>query len=234
MAIKSCKPEIIAIQDFLAKAQVMKTLQHEKLIQIHAVCTKGKPVYALTELKNGNLSDFLKSDGHCLIVPQLIDMAIQIASGMAYLEEQYYIHMDLIARNIYVGEENVIKIDHFGATHVTANNDFIYNAKKGTIYPLRWTAPEGFLFSKFSIKSDVWSYGIVLYELITHGQLPYPGMNNDEIEAKLVKGYRMPPPAGCPDSLYQIMMDCWKQDPKERPTFKSLMTHLERVGEWIS
>ena len=233
MVIKSYEPEIIAIQDFLAKAQIMKTLQHEKLIQLYAVCTKGEPVYALTEpMKNGNLLDYLqKSNGRCLTVPQLIDMAIQIASGMAYLEEQHYIHMDLAAQNIYVGEENVVKIVHFGATHVTANDDYIYNAKEGTKYPMKWTAPEGFLFSKFSIKSDVWSYGIVLYELITHGGRPYPDMTNDQAFAKVKEGYRMPPPPGCPDSLYQIMMDCWKQDPKERPTFKFLMTHLERVGK---
>ena len=232
MAIKSCKPEIITIQDFLAKAQIMKTLQHENLIQLYAICIKGERVYALTELmKNDNLLNYLQSsDSHCFTVPQLRNMAIQIASGMAYLEEQHYIHMDLAARNIYVGEENVVKIDHFGATHVTANNDYIYNAKEGTKYPIRWTAPEGFL-SKLSIKSDVWSYGVVLYELITHGGTPYPGMNIFEVQTKLKKGYRMPRPPGCPDSLYQIMMDCWKQDPEERPTFKFLMTHLERVGE---
>ena len=90
-----------------------------------------------------------------------------------------------------------------------------------------WTAPEAALFRRFSVKSDVWSFGIILTELTTNGRMPYPGMTNHEVFVKVQQGYCMPPPPGCPDQLYQIMMDCWKQDPKERPTFEYLQYTLE-------
>nr|AAT67598.1 Src tyrosine kinase 3 [Suberites domuncula] len=227
VAVKQLKPNTMAVEDYLAEAQIMKKLQHEKLIQLYAVCSKTQPVYIVTELmKNGSLLDYLqKGEGRHLKLPELVDVSAQVASGMAFLEAQHYIHRDLAARNVLVGEGNIVKVADFGLARCIVDDE--YTAREGAKFPIKWTAPEAALFNRFSIKSDVWSFGIFLVELITHGRVPYPGMTNGEVLAKVEQGYRMPPPPGCPDPLYQIMMDCWKQDPEERPTFEYLKYHLE-------
>ena len=123
-----------------------------------------------------------------------------------------------------VGEGNIVKIADFGLARVIVDE---YTAREGGKFPIKWTAPEAALYNRFSIKSDVWSFGILISELITHGRIPYPGMTNGEVLAKVEQGYRMPPPPGCDEPLYQIMLDCWKPDPDERPTFEYLKFHLE-------
>ena len=160
--------------DFLTEAQIMKKLRHPKLIQLYAVCTMEEPIYIITELmKNGSLLEFLQGKGRILKLPQLIDMAAQIASGMAYLESQNYIHRDLAARNVLVGENNIVKIADFGLARLIKEDE--YEARVGARFPIKWTAPEAANYSKFSIKSDVWSFGILLTELVTFGRIPYPG-----------------------------------------------------------
>ncbi len=162
-------------KDFLTEAQIMKKLRHQKLIQLYAVCTMEEPIYIITELmKNGSLLEYLQGKGRTLKLPQLIDMAAQIASGMAYLESQNYIHRDLAARNVLVGENNIVKIADFGLARLIKEDE--YEARVGARFPIKWTAPEAANYSKFSIKSDVWSFGILLTELVTYGRIPYPGM----------------------------------------------------------
>ena len=152
----------------------MKKLRHPKLIQLYAVCTLEEPIYIITELmKNGSLLEHLQGKGRTLKLPQLIDMSAQIASGMAYLESQNYIHRDLAARNVLVGENNIVKIADFGLARLIKEDE--YEARVGARFPIKWTAPEAANYSKFSIKSDVWSFGILLTELVTYGRIPYPG-----------------------------------------------------------
>ena len=227
VAVKTLKPSTMAASDFLAEAQIMKKLQHEKLIQLYAVCTREEPIYIVTELmKHGSLLDYLtKGEGQHLKLPELIDIGAQVANGMAYLESQHYIHRDLAARNVLVGEGNIVKVGDFGLARLIVDDD--YSAREGAKFPIKWTAPEAALFNRFTIKSDVWSYGVFLTELVTHGRIPYPGMTNGEVLARVEQGYRMPPPPGCPDPLYQIMLECWKTDPEERPTFEYLKYQLE-------
>ncbi len=161
-------------KDFLSEAQIMKKLRHPKLIQLYAVCTLEEPIYIITELmKYGSLLEYLQGKGRTLKLPQLIDMAAQVASGMAYLESQNYIHRDLAARNVLVGEANVVKIADFGLARLIKEDE--YEARIGARFPIKWTAPEAANYSKFSIKSDVWSFGILLTELVTYGRIPYPG-----------------------------------------------------------
>ena len=144
---------------------------------------------------------------------------------MAYLEEHSHIHRDLAARNVLVGDGNVCKVADYGLARVIKED--IYNPREGAKFPIKWTAPEAALYNRFTIKSDVWSFGVIISEVLTKGAMPYPGMNNRQVLEAVDRGYRMPPPEGCPDRLYEIMLRCWSHDPERRPTFESLKSGLE-------
>jgi fyn-related kinase len=161
-------------------------------------------------------------------LPTLVDMAADVANGMSHLEEKNFIHRDLAARNILVGDDNICKVADFGFARLVQDHPKgVFTAESMTKFPVRWTAPEAMAFNKYSIKSDVWSFGILLAEIVTYGKKPYRGLTNREVVQKLDEGFRMPKPSGCPDGIYDIMMDCWKTEPVDRPTFESLMFRLE-------
>ncbi|KAG7250538.1 hypothetical protein CRUP_026717 [Coryphaenoides rupestris] len=147
---------------------------------------------------------------------------------MAFLELQNYIHRDLAARNVLVGENNICKVADFGLARMfmTDNQEF-YMAREGSKFPVKWTAPEAIDDGKYTIKSDVWSFGILLYEIITFGQTPYPNMTNNQVVMKLSTGYRMNCPPRCPNIIYDLMQDCWKAEARNRPTFETLQWKLE-------
>ena len=226
VAVKTLRTGTMSPTAFLSEAQIMKKLRHPKLVQLYAVCTQEEPIYIVTELmENGSLLEYLKGPGRELRLTHLIDMGAQIAAGMAYLEVNSYIHRDLAARNILVGQNNQVRIADFGLSRLIDEGE--YNARAGAKFPIKWTAPEAALYNKFTIKSDVWSFGVLLSELITYGRVPYPGMGNAEVLAKVEASYRMPCPNGCPQALYEIMLNCWKQEPEDRPTFETLQWRLE-------
>ena len=177
-------------------------------------------------MSRGSLVDFFsKGEGQSSQLPTLIDMAAQVAAGMAFLETQGYIHRDLAGRNILVGENFICKVADFGLAGLIEDDE--YTAHEGAKFPIKWTAPEAAIYNKFTIKSDVWSFGVLMTEIITKGRIPYPGMSNVETIQQVDRDYRMPQPPGCPEPLYQIMLHCWNREPKSRPTFEYLQLTLE-------
>ena len=226
VAVKTLKAGTMSPSDFLQEAALMKKLRHPKLIQLYAVCTKEEPIYIVTELmKHGSLLDYLRGDGRSLQEKQLVDMLAQVASGMASLEQANYIHRDLAARNILVGNNLICKVADFGLARII--DEDIYEAHTGAKFPIKWTAPEAALYNRFTIKSDVWSFGVLIYEVVTYGRFPYPGMTNPEVLEKIQTGYRMGCPPKCHKRLHDFMLECWKEDPLARPTFETLQWQLE-------
>uniref|UniRef100_A0A8D3C227 Tyrosine-protein kinase n=1 Tax=Scophthalmus maximus TaxID=52904 RepID=A0A8D3C227_SCOMX len=226
VAIKNLKIGTMSVEAFLAEANMMKNLQHPRLVRLFAVVTQ-EPIYIVTEyMENGSLVDYLKTtEGSILPMNTLIDMASQVADGMAFIEGKNYIHRDLRAANILVSQELICKIADFGLARLIEDNE--YTAREGAKFPIKWTAPEAINYGTFSIKSDVWSFGILLTEIVTYGRIPYPGMSNPEVIQNLERGYRMPKPENCPEGLYQVMGMCWKENQDDRPTFEYLRGLLE-------
>ncbi|KAJ8033059.1 Tyrosine-protein kinase fyna [Holothuria leucospilota] len=226
VAVKTLKEGAMDPQSFLQEANIMKQLRHPKLVALLAVCSEGEPIYIITELmSDGCLLDYLhEGDGKLLKEQELIDITAQVAQGMAYLESKHFVHRDLAARNILVGEHRSCKVADFGLSRIIEDE---YIAREGAKMPIKWTAPEAINFGKFTIKSDVWSFGIFVYEVITKGRVPYPGMVNREVLDQVSRGYRMPQPGECPNQLYDIMKQCWDSIPERRPTFEFLHSFLD-------
>ncbi|GAB1298993.1 Tyrosine-protein kinase Blk [Apodemus speciosus] len=229
VAIKTLKEGTMSPEAFLGEANVMKTLQHERLVRLYAVVTR-EPIYIVTEyMARGCLLDFLKTDeGSRLSLPRLIDMSAQVAEGMAYIERMNSIHRDLRAANILVSETLCCKIADFGLARIIDSEYTAQEVGAGAKFPIKWTAPEAIHFGVFTIKADVWSFGVLLMEIVTYGRVPYPGMSNPEVIRSLEHGYRMPCPETCPPELYRdIITECWRGQPEERPTFEFLQSVLE-------
>uniref|UniRef100_A0A8C1P1P3 receptor protein-tyrosine kinase n=1 Tax=Cyprinus carpio TaxID=7962 RepID=A0A8C1P1P3_CYPCA len=232
VAIKTLKAGYTDKQrrDFLSEASIMGQFDHPNIIRLEGVVTKCKPVMIITEyMENGSLDAFLrKNDGRFTVI-QLVGILRGIASGMKYLSDMSYVHRDLAARNILVNSNLVCKVSDFGMSRVLEEDpDAAYTTRGGKI-PIRWTAPEAITYRKFTSASDVWSYGIVMWEVMSYGERPYWDMSNQDVIKAIEEGYRLPPPMDCPVSLHQLMLDCWQKERAERPKFSQIVNMLDKL-----
>ncbi|KAG5834680.1 hypothetical protein ANANG_G00264150 [Anguilla anguilla] len=219
VAVKTLKEDTMEVEEFLKEAAVMKEIKHPNLVQLLGVCTREPPFYIITEfMTHGNLLDYLRECNREEVnAVVLLYMATQISSAMEYLERKNFIHRDLAARNCLVGENHLVKVADFGLSRLMTGDT--YTAHAGAKFPIKWTAPESLAYNKFSIKSDVWAFGVLLWEIATYGMSPYPGIDLSQVYELLEKDYRMDRPEGCPEKVYQLMKACWKWNPAERPSF---------------
>lgn len=215
--------------NFLREATIMGQFNHPHILRLEGVITKRKPIMIITEfMENGALDAFLKEREDQLVPGQLVAMLLGIASGMNYLSGHNYVHRDLAARNILVNQNLCCKVSDFGLTRLLDDFDGTYETQGGKI-PIRWTAPEAIAHRIFTTASDVWSFGIVMWEVLSFGDKPYGEMSNQEVMKSIEDGYRLPPPVDCPAPLYELMKNCWAYDRARRPHFLQLQAHLEQL-----
>ncbi|KAM4691636.1 protein-tyrosine kinase 6 [Rhinophrynus dorsalis] len=231
VAIKVIKRDIISQDIFVKETTFLKTLRHRNLLSLYAVCSVGDPFYIVTELiPKGDLLSFLRDTGEDeLKIDGLLDIALQVADGMRYLESKNCIHRDLAARNILMGHNNICKIADFGMARIIKDSYYMSFSKE---VPYKWTAPEALEYGRFTVKSDVWSYGILLHEIMSRGMNPYPGLSNQELLPFLNQGQRMDAPAKCSKKIHKVMLDCWMENPNDRPSFSELKTTLENLTNY--
>ncbi|XP_027028480.2 tyrosine-protein kinase SRK3 [Tachysurus fulvidraco] len=215
--------------DIQTEIKIMKALQHKNLLRLYAVCTADEPFCIITELiKNGSLKNYLigHKDLRNIDFSLMMDFAVQITEGMSYLESKNIVHRDLRADNILLTEMMSCKIADFGLAQFTFAQDQQLSSVK---VPVKWMAPEIFMGKEYTKKCDIWSFGVLLIEIVTYGNDPYPDLDKAACIQAVQRGYRMKRPADCPETLYDIMLLCWNHNPDERPTFMDLQERLLKL-----
>uniref|UniRef100_A0A6I8N7T0 Tyrosine-protein kinase n=1 Tax=Ornithorhynchus anatinus TaxID=9258 RepID=A0A6I8N7T0_ORNAN len=231
VAVKSCRetlpPELKA--KFLQEARILKQYSHPNIVRLIGVCTQKQPIYIVMELvQGGDFLTFLRTEGSRLRVKLLLQFVGDAAAGMEYLESKSCIHRDLAARNCLVTEKNTLKISDFGMSREGA--DGVYAASGGLRQiPVKWTAPEALNYGRYSSESDVWSFGILLWETFSLGASPYPNLNNQQTRELVEKGGRLPCPDLCPDAVFRLMEHCWAYEPSDRPSFNAIHQELQAI-----
>ncbi|XP_073933082.1 tyrosine-protein kinase Fer isoform X1 [Castor canadensis] len=235
VAVKTCKedlPQELKIK-FLQEAKILKQYDHPNIVKLIGVCTQRQPVYIIMELvPGGDFLSFLRKKKDELKLKQLVKFSLDAAAGMLYLESKNCIHRDLAARNCLVGENNILKISDFGMSR--QEDGGVYSSSGLKQIPIKWTAPEALNYGRYSSESDVWSFGILLWETFSLGVCPYPGMTNQQAREQVERGYRMSAPQHCPEDISKIMMKCWDYKPENRPKFSELLKELAVIKRKIT
>ncbi|XP_057348754.1 tyrosine-protein kinase Fer isoform X3 [Manis pentadactyla] len=235
VAVKTCKedlPQELKIK-FLQEAKILKQYDHPNIVKLIGVCTQRQPIYIIMELiPGGDFLSFLRKKKDDIKLKQLVKFSLDAASGMSYLESKNCIHRDLAARNCLVGENNILKISDFGMSR--QEDGGVYSSSGLKQIPIKWTAPEALNYGRYSSESDVWSFGILLWETFSLGVCPYPGMTNQQAREQVERGYRMSAPQHCPEDIFKIMMKCWDYKPENRPKFSELQKELTVIKRKVT
>ncbi|XP_004751868.1 fibroblast growth factor receptor 2 isoform X11 [Mustela lutreola] len=247
VAVKMLKDDATEkdLSDLVSEMEMMKMIgKHKNIINLLGACTQDGPLYVIVEYASkGNLREYLRArrppgmeysydinrvPEEQMTFKDLVSCTYQLARGMEYLASQKCIHRDLAARNVLVTENNVMKIADFGLARDINNIDYYKKTTNGRL-PVKWMAPEALFDRVYTHQSDVWSFGVLMWEIFTLGGSPYPGIPVEELFKLLKDGHRMDKPANCTSDLYMMMRDCWHAVPSQRPTFKQLVEDLDRI-----
>ncbi|XP_039975422.1 tyrosine-protein kinase ITK/TSK isoform X2 [Xiphias gladius] len=230
VAVKMIREEYMSDEDFKEEARIMMRLSHCKLVQLYGVCTQRFPMCLVFEyMENGCLSDYLRDNKGRLSQDIMLGMCLDVSEGMAYLESSTFIHRDLAARNCLVSKNNEVKVSDFGMTRFVLDDQ--YTSSQCSKFPVKWSAPEVIKYCKFSSKSDIWSFGVLMWEVYNEGRLPYENRSNAEVVESLNAGLRLLKPRLAPDAVYLLMEWCWKEKPEDRPSFALLLHELASLSD---
>uniref|UniRef100_A0A669CPV4 Tyrosine-protein kinase n=1 Tax=Oreochromis niloticus TaxID=8128 RepID=A0A669CPV4_ORENI len=230
VAIKAIREGAMYEEDFIEEAKVMMRLCHPKLVQLYGVCLQQRPLLIVAEfMENGCLLNFLRQRGKALLESWLLSMCQDVCEGMDYLEAHSFIHRDLAARNCLVNEHNVVKVSDFGMTRYVLDNQ--YTSSNGAKFPVKWSPPEVLHYSKYSSKSDIWSFGVVMWEIFSEGRTPFENRSNVEVVTDITRGIRLYRPQRASQPLYAIMYRCWHEKADGRPSFSELLEEIRKLAE---
>ncbi|KAI1891613.1 hypothetical protein AGOR_G00145590 [Albula goreensis] len=236
VAIKVLKSENEkAVKDEMMKeAEIMHQLDNPYIVRMIGLCEAENLMLVMEMAASGPLNKFLSSKKDQISVENVVELMHQVSLGMRYLEENNFVHRDLAARNVLLVNQHYAKISDFGLSKALGADDNYYKARTAGKWPLKWYAPECINFHKFSSKSDVWSYGITMWEAFSYGGKPYKKMKGPEVTGFIESGKRMDCPAGCPDVMYTVMMDCWTYKHEDRPDFAKVEDRMRSYHYSIS
>ncbi|XP_071577485.1 tyrosine-protein kinase Fer isoform X2 [Temnothorax nylanderi] len=231
VAVKTCKVSLPDDQKrkFLQEGRILKQYDHPNIVKLIGICVQKQPIMIVMELvPGGSLLTYLRKNASTITQWEQLRMCKDVAAGMSYLESKFCIHRDLAARNCLVGYECIVKISDFGMSR--EEEEYIVSDGMKQI-PIKWTAPEALNFGKYTSLCDVWSYGILIWEIFSKGGNPYSGMSNSQAREKIDAGYRMPAPDGTPEEIYRLMLRCWDYEPEKRPHFEQIYTVVETLSQ---